>query len=448
MTSSVEKKPQQYLTSCRATLQSARDGGDEGQISLAMANLGFALFKVRQYQSGLEMFEKAIQLATNLDNVEVAAQCLGIKVLAFQEIGRLPDAFETAGEVLRIAEETNHPGMKCDALASQAQLLVDSGEPTLAFEKITEAGQTVEDLDDKRRLMNVFGVLGNINLGLASPDQAKGSFDKAAALAGELGDPRAECGFLGNKATLLAWQGEHARAAKLLERVLPLAESLGDREAEINALHHLTKAYSILEDYEKTLEYAGKGVARSQAVENDTAFAFYEAKVMACYRTGRTEEAHRSLEEAIELARATNSFNKEIDLLLSLGESYMVSDKKDKALDAYKSALAGAKRLSRQKDEAYLTGRVGITLAELGQLDEAATYHQGAVELARQRNLQELEGEQLSMLAMVCLERQELKKARAHCHAAIEAYSKINHNAGEGNARRLLSEIHAADAQL
>jgi tetratricopeptide (TPR) repeat protein len=447
MIPSVKKKPQDNLTSCRETLQSATDGGDEEQISMAMANLGFALFQERAYQSGLEMFEKAVQIATKLDKVEAVAQCLGIKVLAFQEIGRLPDAFETAGEVLRIAEETNHPGMKCDALASQAQLLADSGEPTLAFKKISEAREAVEDLDDKRRLMNVLGVLGNINLGLASPDSAEDTFNKAAALAGELGDRRAECGFLGNKATLLAWHGEHARAAKLLERVLPLAESLGDREAEINALHQLTKAYSVMEDHEKTIEYAGKGVELSQGVEGETAFAFYEAKVMACYRTGRTEQAHTSLEEAIRLARATKSFNKEIDLLLSLGESYMVSDRKDKALDAYKSALAGAKRLSRQKDEAYLTGRVGIALAELGQLDAAATYHQSAIELARQADLQELEGEQLSMLAMACLERQELKKARAHCHAAIETYAKINHNAGEGNARRLLSEIDAADAQ-
>ncbi len=151
------------------------------------------------------------------------------------------------------------------------------------------------------------------------------------------------------------------------------------------------------------------------------------------------------IEEAIEFARTVKDFNKEIDLLLSLGESCLVMDLHEKALDAYRCALDGSRRLSRLEDQAYLTGRVGVVLAETGRLDEAATSHQAALQLARERALPELEAEQLSMLAFICREQRDLNRARTYCEASIEIYSRIEHGTGEENARQLLAEIDAAD---
>ena len=118
---------------------------------------------------------------------------------------------------------------------------------------------------------------------------------------------------------------------------------------------------------------------------------------------------------------------------------------REQALETYRSALKAAKQLNRFTDEAYLTGRIGVTLAEMGNVDEAITYHNEAIQLARQRDIPELEGEQLSMLAMAYLERQDLGEARKYCQAAIEAYSNLEESGGVDNAHRLLAEIEAAD---
>ncbi len=348
------------------------------------------------------MFEEAVHLAAKLEDIEARVQCLGIKVLAFQEIERLSDAFETAGEILQIAEEKSDLGMKCDALASQAQILVDSGEPNLAFDKVKEARRIADGLGDPRRSMNVLGVFGNLHLALSSGKEAKESFVDALELARRLGDRPAECGFLGNIGSILAWHGAHARAAEVFEQVLSMAEALGDGKAERNALLHLTKAHAALENHDKVLELAGRGIESSRDIDNGAASAFYQARIEACYRANRNEDAHIAAANAIELARETKDYHREIDLLLSLGESYLVSGMTIEALDVYQSALDGAKKLSRLKDEATLTGRIGVVLAELGRLDEATTYHERAVGFARERNLPELEGEQLSMLAFVC----------------------------------------------
>jgi tetratricopeptide (TPR) repeat protein len=218
---------------------------------------------------------------------------------------------------------------------------------------------------------------------------------------------------------------------------------LGDGTAERNALLHLTKAHAALGHDDKALELAEKGIELSRSFDVSAASAFYQAKIEACYRTHQSTEAHIATAEAIELSREAKDFHREIDLLLSLGESYLASDLAVEALDVYQSALDAAKKLNRLSDEAYLTGRIGIVLAELGRLDEATTYHSRAVELARERNLPELEGEQLSMLAFVCRDVGDLENAREFCQAAIEVFSRSDNDPGVENARRLLAELES-----
>ena len=92
MTTGKHKQPGEYLLFCRQELQQARGSGDERRISLALAGLGFALFKLRKYEDGLARFDEAVDMALTLQDVELQAQCLGVKVMAFHEMKRLPDA--------------------------------------------------------------------------------------------------------------------------------------------------------------------------------------------------------------------------------------------------------------------------------------------------------------------------------------------------------------------
>ena len=94
-------------------------------------------------------------------------------------------------------------------------------------------------------------------------------------------------------------------------------------------------------------------------------------------------------------------------MLINLGEAYLVSGQNAPALDAYRDALGLAERQQRTADVAYLNGRIGAILADLGRVDEALPYHEQALALARQHKLPDLEGEQLCMLAMAGYENQQ-----------------------------------------
>jgi tetratricopeptide (TPR) repeat protein len=351
---------------------------------------------------------------------------LGVKAQAYQEINRLHDAFQTVATILELAEQHADMGVQCDALTSQGQILLDSGEPLIALDKLNAAHRIANELGDKRRLMNVLGMLGNQSISVVSLDKAADYFKKAYQLADELGDLEAKYGNMGNHASVLSWQRKYREAIKGFVQVLDFVHAQGNAKAEIQALLNLAQSHSRLLENEFAAEYAKRGIELCQVNADETILSFYEILIVVYYRQGKIEQARQFNQDAIELARAQQNKSKELDFLLSLGEAQYISELTEEALNSYQQALKAAEQLDRKTDEAYLTGRIGVALADLGRLDEAIQHHSKAVELARLWALPRLEGEQLIMLAMAYNEKNELQLARKQCNLAIQVFSEAN----------------------
>ncbi|MFW5943058.1 MAG: tetratricopeptide repeat protein, partial [Chloroflexota bacterium] len=204
----------------RRFLQQAQAANRVEQICMARTDLGLTLFQLKKYKEGLEEFDAAAELAATTDDATLQRLVLSRRMLALQEAERLPDAYKVAQEIFQLAEAHDDAGMKCDALLSQGQILLDSGEPIIAVERFQEARELALALDDDRRVMNVTGAMGQLALATGSVDQAQAYFDKALGLARQLGNREAEAGFLGNRALIVGWLGDHREAAEAYEQVL------------------------------------------------------------------------------------------------------------------------------------------------------------------------------------------------------------------------------------
>lgn len=211
----------------------------------------------------------------------------------------------------------------------------------------------------------------------------------------------------------------------------------------------LVRAYMALSNDEQVVEYGVQALDLASKMGRDSLlFELLESLILANYRLGQFAEAESLTSEAISLARLSGDESKETDLMLSLGESYMLSGLPEQALAAYAGALNGAVEFERTRDEAYLTGRMGIALAELSRIDEAMGYHRRAIELAQQREIPDLEGEQLSMLAFAYLEKQDFDRARTHCLKAIDVLTNAGLTESADNARALLAQHSGYGAYL
>lgn len=425
----------------RKRLQAARQSESPRQIAEAAARLGFLLFQKKRFSEGVPLFEEAVATARKLSDQGLLILCLELKSQAYHGASRLPDAFQAAREIAELAQKSGDQALQCDALTSQGQILLDSGEPVIAGERLLQAQKIARELSDTRRQMQVLGVLGNYGLAVANLDQAAKSFSEAGLLAHLLDNRQAEIGYLGNEAAVLVWQGRHLEALPMFEQVLAYAKETKNIAAELHALRFLAQIYQASGDESRFEAFARKGLDLARQHDARAALAFLEMLVPAAYRKQNLAEGDALSLEAIDLAHKLKERSKEFRFLVSLGESYLANGNAAGALEIYPKARLTAKRLEHSNDEAYLTGRIGVALAELGRLDEAKESHLQALEEARKLGLPALEGEQLSMLALACREAGNLQEAQEYCRQAIDVFQQEGLEAQEANARALLDEI-------
>ena len=440
---SEKQKLRDYLVECENEMKIALESGNLDRIALAHAYLGYTLVQMKKAKEGMNHFNDALEIASELEDIQLKVRCLGVKVMAFQLVGRLPDAFTAAKEIESIASDEGDLGMKSDALASQGQILFDSGDPIGACEKFDEALNITVKIDDKQRQMNVRGALGNYNLALSDYDKAGEYFSKAIELARELDDRQSEIGYLGNLGSLFEWEREYSRANEIFSEVLSYLQEVGDMETEPFALKHLIQVNGQLNEYEKVTKYALRGIELTKEEKPAEALHFFKELISVYYLLSKYEEGNAATKEAIEIARTSKDRKKEFDFLLSLGESNMLTNHMEEALEAYKKAEECAQRLQHHADKAYLLGRIGLILAETGNFTEAISNHEEAIKLAKLNKISELEGEQLSMLGMTYRDKGEMEKALDYANQALEVFQEADLKDESEKVRALIKEIKA-----
>lgn len=438
------QKNRQYLASCKEDLERAEKHGDPEKYSLALANYAYALGINKKFERSVENFNKAEILAgTQVENANVLVQGLSLRALMYQEAKRLPDAFRTVGRILQIAEEEDDRGIECDALANQGQILLESGEFMESFNRFQRAEQLAQQLDDPVRLMKVKGALANLSLSVPSLEKAELYYRQGLELARELADRETEFGYLGNLGAVLAWQGRHQGAVEIFEKVLVHYQEMGDDEKVIQVLRKLVKSYNQLEKDQKVLDYAFQGIELLNDQVDEVVFDFLEAVILSYFRQGKLQQAQNMIADAITLARSTGDKAREVEFLIDLGESFLASEMIERARETYQDALEGAEELEHQSFQAYLTGRLGYTSAELGELKKAVEYHQQAIALAQENHLADLEGSQHSMLAVTYRELGEMEKALEHGQKAVDIFQLAELEAETKQAQNLVEEIRA-----
>ena len=438
-----ETNLEQYLVQCQRDLTKAESADDPRALSLAQANFGYALCLKKKYEQGMDYFNQAEKTAgLEVDDLDVIAHGLGLRILAYQQSKRLPDAFQTANKILLMAEQEDHPGVECDALTSQGQVLLASGELEESFRRLQEAENIAENIQDEQRLLKIKGELAALSLAIPSLEKAEAYYRQAVELAETLEDTEAEMGYLGNVGAVMAWQGKDRQAVEIFQEVLSYERSEGNPGRVIPLLKKLVESYDKLQEDQQVLTYGIQGLEFLEDQSSELIYDFLEPIILAYYRQGKIQEAHNMTSEAVTIARSTNDPEREAEFLMSLGESFLAADMLERALDTYQSALQVARKLDRDYYQAQLMGRIALVNAELGNLEEARDQHQQAIEMAQEYRLRELEGDQRSLLAMTYHELDDMEKAREQAERALDIFQKIERDGKIAKAQQLVDNYN------
>ena len=437
-----QKQLRESLANYQLELEQAKQKGDKKEESIVSANIGLTYFQQKKPKDGIPYFEEAIRIAKDLEDSELQIRVMGAEALAYQIAEQYPNAFKIAQKIQAIGEKKEDVGVQIDALATQGQILIDSGDELASLEKFTSAKVMAKEIGDIRRIMNIAGALGNYSLTIGGADQAKEHFAEAKAMAAEMGDKKSEIGFLGNYAAILSWEKNFSEAVSAYKKVYEHLRETKDEDAQLQALNHLVRNCSQMPDYVETIRYARLGIELAEKLDEKAyVFKFFEEQIAAHIHLDQLEDANKVTRNAIEYANSVKDRDKALELMISLGESCFLAGQNEEALLVIEEAKQKAIRLQKHADIVHLTGRIGVVLAELGRLDEAISIHQEAIDLSRERALPNIEGEQLTMLALALMETGKLEEAADRCNEAIEVFTAAKQMEDAEKTRKLLATI-------
>jgi tetratricopeptide (TPR) repeat protein len=224
-------------------------------------------------------------------------------------------------------------------------------------------------------------------------------YEQALEIAQEIGDRQGEGNALGNLGMLYRATGEIKKAIKCYEKALEIARENGYRQLEGKTLDNLGDAYSDLGELRKAIEN------HEQALEiaRENGYRQLEGNILSslgnAYRDiGEVKKAIEIYEQALEIARENGYRQLEGNILSSLGNAYRYIGEVKKAIEYIEQAIDVVRDIGAKINEGRFLGNLGGPYFDLGDLRKAIEYHEKALEIAKKIGDRGAEGVWLNSL--------------------------------------------------
>jgi tetratricopeptide (TPR) repeat protein len=253
-------------------------------------------------------------------------------------------------------------------------------------------------------------------------------------LLGKVRDSNLQNGHLGNLATAYYSLSEVRKAIEYYEKALAIAREIGNKRGEGAWLGNLGNAYSNLGDVHKAIEYYEQALAISREIGDKRGEGNGLGNLGVAY--GNLGEAWRAItyyEQALAISREIGDKRGEVNGFGNLGIAYGDLGEMPKAIEYYKQALAIAREIGDKGGEGNQLGHLGNAYGILGYLHKALEYYEQALTIAREIGDKYTEGGLLGNISTNYHVLGDFPKAIDYCQQAVAIAREIGDKGGEGN---------------
>jgi predicted ATPase/class 3 adenylate cyclase len=215
-------------------------------------------------------------------------------------------------------------------------------------------------------------------------------------------DARAHLAILRAVAPLHHAVGQATELLARTDEMLPLAQSLGDTDAEAFALCQRGVILTRLGDLDGAAAALDDALDRSRGGR----FAITEAQIhnaIGIVRERRHDmpSARAAFQLALALARGAGHPEVMCHMLISLGDHFRMIGRPDDAKRTGEEALQLARTLRARRHEAFVLSNLGDLPLEAGRPEEAGRYYRAALAMCREMGFRQHQGWVLSCLCEV-----------------------------------------------
>lgn len=172
------------------------------------------------------------------------------------------------------------------------------------------------------------------------------------------------------------------------KQALDISKHVGDVQEQANALINLGAVYGLLGDNKKSISNYREAITLlEQQKEYENVGVLWGTISDQHLSEGDQQQAIEASQKALEAYRAARYSKGVASSLLDLGDIYFKQKKFEMAVNSYKQSLKLYEDLRDPKMQLNVLNRIGITLSNWGNYNEAYSYLNDALEIARKNKM-------------------------------------------------------------
>jgi serine/threonine protein kinase/tetratricopeptide (TPR) repeat protein len=335
-------------------------------------------------QGGLEYLNRALTLAIQLENEEGKATVLQAIGVAYRLLKKQDVALRNYQESLAIKRRLGDKRGMAASLNEIAQIQERLGKPDLALKSYEEALKLRREIGDRKGAGDILIDLGGFYYDRGQADEALKLFKESLPLQREVGNERNQALCLNNIGTIYFFEGRYEDAVTYFQQALQLREKINTPEEIAETLHNLAETNvsmgqfdQALSHYLRALElYRSTGDKRGAAIESSSIGTLF------IYQ-GRYGAAVNSKEEALKTFRDLGDRDLWMaDILSSHGDALIQAGRNEEAQKSLNEAMSLARELKNDALVAQIINYQGDIPFYRGDYQSAHNLYQQALQLA------------------------------------------------------------------
>lgn len=226
-------------------------------------------------------------------------------------------------------------------------------------------------------------------------------------------------------ALILRQAGQHARASKIYEEVIALAEITNDLSAIAGSLHNLGIIYSHQSKFEESIPIFEKSLALHKQLDNKYMIAA-NLNVLGAVAVQQTnwKQGQLYFEECLTYLQESGDIQGTSFVLSNIGVSAHELGNYAQAVDYYQKALALQRKLGNNFGIALSLNNLGVVAQEQGEYEEAIEWHEQSLKFCRKQGEQRGIAVCLCSLGQVALYTHNYAEAQAKLKESLQIYSE------------------------
>jgi CHAT domain-containing protein/Tfp pilus assembly protein PilF len=314
------------------------------------------------YQTSIERFNKAIDLARSINGRGQELKCLRQLSFNYWELKDFQEFFALSQRALKIAQEIKHRQEEGRCLNNIGLFYWQIDDYTEALKNHESALKIARETDNQEEEDICLTNIALIYIDIGDYDRGLEYSLDALELGKKLKDPLSISKDLNNIGSILRRKGMDSErhedfldSLKYYSDSLKIAVQIKNQETEIKVLNNIGSVYSYLGEYAKSLSYFRSALAKAEKAQDTEELSIILNNIGIVYaHLGNFEESTRYYQRVIDLASEIQGQKVLWEAYFEIGNAYKNQNQLSAALENYQKSIAVIENI-----------RSSITLEEL-----------------------------------------------------------------------------------